>query len=133
MRTAAVVSGVALAIAVASLAADVKVKTAHDKDFNFKGVSTWAWHPEGMGDADLEEARAMLAKMLSLIWQASAALVETENDPLSGRSALEIRRQLVALRNRALLLIDNKVPGYLDELARLRRRVAELETEASRG
>jgi hypothetical protein len=30
--------------------ADVKVKTAHDKTFNFKGLSTWAWHPEGIGD-----------------------------------------------------------------------------------
>jgi len=40
----------ALALSTALVAADVKVKTAQDKNFNFKGIKTYAWHPEGIGD-----------------------------------------------------------------------------------
>ncbi len=39
-----------IALTTALVAADVKVKTAVDKEFNFKGLSTYAWHPEGIGD-----------------------------------------------------------------------------------
>jgi len=40
----------ALALSAALVAADVKVKTAVDKDFNFKGLTTYAWHPDGIGE-----------------------------------------------------------------------------------
>ncbi len=39
-----------LALSTVLAAADVKVKTAVDKDFDFKGLTTYAWHPDGIGD-----------------------------------------------------------------------------------
>lgn len=49
-KLAIAMTSVALVGAAVVTRADVKVKTAHDKTFNFKGLSTWAWHPEGIGD-----------------------------------------------------------------------------------
>jgi len=40
----------ALVLSTVLVAADVKVKTAQDKDFNFKGLKTYAWHPDGIGE-----------------------------------------------------------------------------------
>ena len=33
-----------------ALSAGVKVRSQHDKTFDFRGLTTWAWHPEGAGD-----------------------------------------------------------------------------------
>ena len=33
-----------------ALSASVKVRSQHDKAFDFRGLTTWAWHPEGAGD-----------------------------------------------------------------------------------
>ena len=33
-----------------ALSAGVKVRSEYDKSFDFRGLTTWAWHPEGAGD-----------------------------------------------------------------------------------
>jgi len=33
-----------------ALSAGVKVRAQQDKDVDFRGLKTWAWHPEGAGD-----------------------------------------------------------------------------------
>jgi Domain of unknown function (DUF4136) len=33
-----------------ALSASVKVRSQQDKAFDFRGLTTWAWHPEGPGD-----------------------------------------------------------------------------------
>lgn len=39
-----------LALAAAVVAGDVRLKVMHrDKTFDFEGVRTWAWHPDGAG------------------------------------------------------------------------------------
>jgi hypothetical protein len=43
----------AIAGAVATLGAKVKVKVERDESFNFRGLSTWAWHPDGAGDVKM--------------------------------------------------------------------------------
>ena len=40
----------ALLAAPIALSAGVKVRSQHDKDFDFRGLTTWAWHPDGAGD-----------------------------------------------------------------------------------
>ncbi|MGE5358264.1 MAG: DUF4136 domain-containing protein [Bacteroidales bacterium] len=48
-----------VAAAVASavvLAGGVKIKTQYDKEFNFSGPQTYAWHPDGAGDVKVLEA-----------------------------------------------------------------------------
>lgn len=35
------------------LTAGVKIKTHHDKEFAFRGLKTWAWHPDGAGDVKM--------------------------------------------------------------------------------
>jgi uncharacterized protein DUF4136 len=36
-------------LAVATVSAGVKIRTKKDDSFNFRGLRTWAWHPEGAG------------------------------------------------------------------------------------
>ncbi len=48
-------------------AAKIKVRTEHDKAFNFGAVKTYAWHPDGAGDvkiliADADDPKAVLAR-----------------------------------------------------------------------
>jgi hypothetical protein len=33
-----------------ALSAGVKVRSEYDKSFDFRGLTTWAWHPESAGD-----------------------------------------------------------------------------------
>ena len=40
----------ALLAAPIALSAGVKVRSQQDKDFDFRGLTTWAWHPDGAGD-----------------------------------------------------------------------------------
>ena len=40
----------ALLAAPIALSAGVKVRSQHDKTFDFRGLTTWAWHPDGAGD-----------------------------------------------------------------------------------
>jgi len=40
----------ALLAAPIALSASVKVRSQHDKAFDFRGLTTWAWHPDGAGD-----------------------------------------------------------------------------------
>jgi hypothetical protein len=37
-------------LGLAVLSAGVKVRSQYDKTFAFKGLKTWAWHPDGAGD-----------------------------------------------------------------------------------
>jgi hypothetical protein len=49
-------AGVTLAVIVAVLTitdAKVKVNTKRDEAFNFRGVRTWAWHPDGAGEVKM--------------------------------------------------------------------------------
>ena len=39
----------ALLAAPIALSASVKVRSQHDKAFDFRGLTTWAWHPDGAG------------------------------------------------------------------------------------
>ena len=39
----------ALLAAPIALSAGVKVRSQHDKTFDFRGLTTWAWHPDGAG------------------------------------------------------------------------------------
>lgn len=48
-------------------AAKIKVRTEHDKAFNFAAVKTYAWHPDGAGDvkiliADSGDPKTLLAR-----------------------------------------------------------------------
>lgn len=47
-----------VAIAAVGVAAKVKIRTQHDKTFDFRGVRTYAWHPEGAGEVKVLEANA---------------------------------------------------------------------------
>jgi hypothetical protein len=50
------VAGVTLAVIVALLTiadAKVKVNTKRDEAFNFRGLRTWAWHPDGAGEVKM--------------------------------------------------------------------------------
>jgi hypothetical protein len=50
------VAGVTLAVIVAILTiadAKVKVNTKRDEAFNFRGLRTWAWHPDGAGEVKM--------------------------------------------------------------------------------
>ncbi len=40
-------------VAAIALAGGLKIKTQHDKTFNFAGLTTYAWHPTGAGDVKL--------------------------------------------------------------------------------
>jgi hypothetical protein len=53
----------ALAIAAATvvLAGGVKIKTQSDKEFDFAGLTTYAWHPTGVGDVKVLQADADVA------------------------------------------------------------------------
>ena len=43
-----------VAVAAAALsAADIKIKTQFNKDFNFVGLNTYAWHPSGVGEVKM--------------------------------------------------------------------------------
>ena len=55
MKPARALIALALAIAAVSTVetAKVKVKTQYDKTFSFKGLHTFAWHPDGAGDVKL--------------------------------------------------------------------------------
>ena len=57
-RLAAVVVIALLAVAAVGVGAKVKVRTEHDKTFDFRGVRTYAWHPDGLGDVKVLEANA---------------------------------------------------------------------------
>lgn len=45
-----------LGVAAVGVGAKVKVRTEHDKTFDFRGVRTYAWHPDGAGDVKVLEA-----------------------------------------------------------------------------
>jgi hypothetical protein len=47
-----------VAIAAVGVAAKVKIRTQHDKTFDFRGVRTYAWHPDGAGEVKVLEANA---------------------------------------------------------------------------
>lgn len=40
----------AFGVGLAVLSAGVKIRSQYDKTFAFKGLKTWAWHPDGAGD-----------------------------------------------------------------------------------
>ena len=49
-RVPAVLVAVMMMAAPLVLSAGVKVRSQQDKDFDFRGLTTWAWHPDGAGD-----------------------------------------------------------------------------------
>lgn len=55
MRRSCVVALLCVAMA-AGLAAKMKVRTQHDKSFDFSAVKTYAWHPDGAGEVKLLES-----------------------------------------------------------------------------
>jgi hypothetical protein len=43
-------AALALGLGVATLSAGVKIRSQQDKTFDFKAITSWAWHPDGAGD-----------------------------------------------------------------------------------
>ena len=91
----ALIIALVTAIAGVAVAAKVKVRVQHDKTFNFVGLKTYAWHPEGAGDV----------KMLQ----------NTEDDPAKIKARLEpVIRQAVdeELAKRGMTLVASGTPDF---------------------
>jgi len=95
-RAALLVLVVALvAAAGAAAAAKMKVKVQHDKTFNFTGLKTYAWHPDGAGDVKILE--------------------NTIDDPAKIKARLEpVLRQAVdqELAKRGMTLVASLTPDF---------------------
>jgi hypothetical protein len=87
MKPSHCASAVALAAALwiaGAEAAKVKIRTEHDKAFNFAAAKTYAWHPDGAGDvkiliADAGDPKALLARFDPVVRPAVEAELARRN------------------------------------------------------
>ena len=78
-RAAAAAASLAVVIALAAgavaLQAKIKIQVQHDQTFDFRGLKTWAWHPDGAGDVKMlvsadDDPAALKAQLEPTIKQA---------------------------------------------------------------